>query len=201
MKKLIKAMIISLCVLLIFSIPVMAKSKDEKAIEKQIKVLDNGLKKHDYSIIKKVVKKKYSWYDFKKYDKIIGKKFLKQFSNDTNVKLLWTEVHGKTADAKIRIEYFDFSTYYYYAHRYLWLEGKHSKENYSKKVKEFRAYLVERDARIAPYIYGEYNVTMNKVNGKWVLKEDPNGEVFNAYTLGYKSLYDVCGNLLYTSDF
>ena len=201
MKKLNKAMIISLCVLLIFSIPVMAKSKDEKAIEKQIKVLDNGLKKHDYSIIKKVVKKKYIWYDFKKYDKIIGKKFLKQFSNDTNIKVLWTEVHGSTADVKIRIEYDDFSSYYYIVHRSLWLKSKHSKENFAKEIKELRSYLVEHDARIAPYIYVEYNVTMHKVKGKWVFKEDPSGEIFNAYTLGYKSLYDSSTDLLYVSTF
>lgn len=189
MKK-IRLFLLAFVVMMLLPATVMASESDEAAIRKQIKTLETGIRKHDYSKVKKVVKKPYSSFcDFKRLDKLIGKSFLKKKNKDAHIDIVSINVHGDSADVTIGYGYYDCSHLYYATHNNLWIYGNHKKSAFSKELKN-----VEKKNKLDIYKIGNKNesVEMKRIKGKWVFTLDPNAIFVNMYSCGYIRLQQNC---------
>lgn len=186
-----------LCVviaMLVMPVCALASESDEAAIRKQIKTLESGIKKHDYSKVKKVVKKPHSSFcDFKRMDKLIGKSFLKSKSKNSRLDVVNISINGNKADVTIDYGFYDCSYLYYEAHNRLWIEGKHKQKSFSKMVKQ-----LDEKSNIEIYRIGRKDevVEMQKIGGKWVFKTDPYAIFVNMYSCGYIRLQQISNDIV-----
>lgn len=198
-----KIIVLFLLMFLFVISPTSVKASQEKAIESQIKILYKGLKTHNYAKVHKVVKKTDSFFNMKKYDKIIGKKFLKELSKNVQYKINSINVYGNTADVNLTFSYYDASNYYYIVKHDLVLSGKKESKNFAKKLRNIRKkYIntVKEDSdyvRMIYYIDNTATLQMEKINGKWVFTEDKGCYFFDIYTCGYAELITVGGEDIY----
>lgn len=171
--------------------PISAKASEENAIRGQINKLYKALKSHNYAKVSKIVKDKDSYFKFKKYDKIIGKFFLKELSKSLEYEINYINVYGDTADVSITFNYLDASNYYYIVRRELFASNKNINKNFAKALKKIRKKYLKSIKNSKDYVYminSAYNTNtyeMRKVNGKWIIYGEDSTGIFNIYTCGY----------------
>ena len=198
MKKAKRTLILSLILVFVLSCSVQAgNTNQQKAIRKQIKILETGIKNHNLKQIKKVVKKPYSSYcDFSRIDRLVGKDFLKDFAKYASIEVKHIDIYGKTANVTISYKFSDCSTYYFQTHKNLRLDHKYYKENFKKELRNVRKQYVEKDLRICGVIgNSEKTVQMIKKKGKWVFESDPDAIFFDMYSCGYFYFASICGSM------
>jgi len=189
MKKTIRIAVVTMLFVMLFSVCAFASDKSEvRAIKKQIKLLESGIKTHNYSKVKKVVKKKHiDFCDFNRIDELVGKDFLKKYSGNSALKAKKISINGNTAKIKLECSLCDCSIMYYEAHKRLVLKQNHNKEYFKKELSE-----VTNKYKTNGIIRYSVDVTMKKKNGKWVFERDPRGTFFDMYSCGYWYMYTFC---------
>ena len=198
MKKIIRAAVITMLFVMLFSVCAFASDKSEvRAIKKQIKLLESGIKTHNYSKVKKVVIKPYSEYcDFKRIDKLVGKKFLKTLSDQDSIKVKYVEIHGKKANVILTAVLCDCSTLYFQTHKNLYLNNKHTKNNFKKELNKVKKGYVGKNVPVLSLIKArDVEVTMVKNKNKWVFESDPSALLFDMYSCGYLYFAQTCSNI------
>lgn len=204
MKKLITLITLFLSLILITTPLSASTKKEEAAIKKQIKLLESGLQTHNYQKIKKVVKKPYSNFcSFKRLDKLIGTSTLKKFNKNNKIKVKYINVYGNTANITLNYSHADCSSLYFTAHKWLYLDKKHSQNNYKKQVSKILNEWDKHELQKTRYAYGiigneNFDVTMKKKKSKWIFESDPSGVFADMYSNGYVYHANITGTIAWS---
>lgn len=196
----------SLIIVLLFAIvvmlnPIKAKAADEDAVRSQVTALCKGLQSHNYQKVRKVVRDNHTYFKFKKYDKLIGKSFLKEMGKYIDYKIDDISVSGGTAHVTITFEFCDASNYYYIVSRELFASHKKARNNFAKTFKRIRKQHIESTKNSKNYVRlingvsTTVNLTFEKKNGKWISdNEEDSTAISNVYTAGYGTFVVVGGD-------